>query len=365
VTTAREAAIERLEALGLSRVEAVALLLPVMAETYREVADDAADGATAGPDGTTVWGATPAEALTEFAEAYRKVAAGCDLPGAPMPTTSPALDRERARHEEHRRSFAALFGLPAHADWAKVTAAATGALQGHDARRRALSAALGLRDDLSWTTLLGTTQQVDKAAAYHYQRAEAAETQVARVQDAVATCKEQGATGSGYHRAVTAALDGSTEAHPPLRRWRVEILDGEEWMPATASTRAAPGSTPSARRNRRRSPPRACSRTSAAFAAADHPAAACRAPRVLTAHPQAPPPKCWRPGRLMLWNGQCRRRPGRRQSVPADGRARARTGRGGSARPSTACGEWIWHTRPRSRAGPGRGRRTGRGRGWW
>jgi hypothetical protein len=25
-----------------------------------------------------------------------------------------------------------------------------------------------------------------------------------------------------------------TEAHPPLHRWRVEILDGEDWMPAGA-----------------------------------------------------------------------------------------------------------------------------------
>lgn len=113
---ARTIARRRLQALGLSEAEAVALLLPVIAETYREVADDAAEGV----HGAT-WGETVPEALAAFAEAYRQRAADCDLPGAPMPDTSPAVDRERAAHEEHRRQLADALNEPEHADWLSLT----------------------------------------------------------------------------------------------------------------------------------------------------------------------------------------------------------------------------------------------------
>jgi hypothetical protein len=103
---ARTVARRRLQSLGLTEHEAIALLLPVIAETYREVADDAKDGAGI----SNVWGETPSVALTAFAEAYRQRAADCDLPGAPMPDTSPALVRERALHEEHRQQLATALG---------------------------------------------------------------------------------------------------------------------------------------------------------------------------------------------------------------------------------------------------------------
>lgn len=99
--TARSTARRQLVSLGLAEWQAVALLLPVIAETYREVAEDAVDGA----HGDT-WGTTPEEALTAFAAAYRKVAADCDLPGAPLPEATRAMERERAAHEEHRRQLA-------------------------------------------------------------------------------------------------------------------------------------------------------------------------------------------------------------------------------------------------------------------
>lgn len=65
--------------LGVSEAHALAILLPVMASIYREVADDAEEGAGIG----NVWGDTPPKALRNFAAAYRKIAAECDLPGAP------------------------------------------------------------------------------------------------------------------------------------------------------------------------------------------------------------------------------------------------------------------------------------------
>ncbi len=94
MTAAVAHARRQLQSLGLSEAQALALLLPVLAETYREVADDADDGAHI----SNVWGDTPSEALHNFATAYRKVAADCDLPGATVPPEAGARRRVRDLH---------------------------------------------------------------------------------------------------------------------------------------------------------------------------------------------------------------------------------------------------------------------------
>lgn len=96
MTAAVSAARDQLVARGFTETEALVLLLPVLAETYREVADDADDGAHIG----NVWGDTPTEVLRNFAAAYRKVAAGCDLPGATVPPETGARRRVRALHRQ-------------------------------------------------------------------------------------------------------------------------------------------------------------------------------------------------------------------------------------------------------------------------
>lgn len=94
MTAAVSAARDQLVTRGFTETEALVLLLPVLAETYREVADDADDGAHIG----NVWGDTPSEALHNFAAAYRKVAAGCDLPDATAPPETGARRRVLALH---------------------------------------------------------------------------------------------------------------------------------------------------------------------------------------------------------------------------------------------------------------------------
>lgn len=107
-TTARR----QIQALGLTEPQAVAVLLPVMAEVYREVAEDAAEGAHGG-----TWGETVPEALTAFADAYRELAADCDLPGAPLPEVTHALERERTEHEAHRSAVCKALGRHMGLDW--------------------------------------------------------------------------------------------------------------------------------------------------------------------------------------------------------------------------------------------------------
>jgi hypothetical protein len=85
VSAAVAHACRQIQALGLRESHALAVLLPVMASIYREVADDAEEGAAVG----NVWGDTPSEALRNFAAAYRKIAAECDLPPTPPATEEP------------------------------------------------------------------------------------------------------------------------------------------------------------------------------------------------------------------------------------------------------------------------------------
>lgn len=73
--SAHTVARNQLMALGLTEWQAIAVLLPVIAEAYREVADDAREGAA-----LDVWGSTPAEALSQFAAAYRARANELDPP---------------------------------------------------------------------------------------------------------------------------------------------------------------------------------------------------------------------------------------------------------------------------------------------
>lgn len=65
---------------GFTQYEAIALLLPVIAEAYREVADEANEAAGM----PSVWGDTPREALAAFADAFTKSANDLD----PRPTAA-------------------------------------------------------------------------------------------------------------------------------------------------------------------------------------------------------------------------------------------------------------------------------------
>lgn len=72
---ARDAMIAR----GFTEYEAIALLLPVIAGAYREVADEANEAA----EMPSVWGTTPKEALASFADAFNKSANDIDPRPAP------------------------------------------------------------------------------------------------------------------------------------------------------------------------------------------------------------------------------------------------------------------------------------------
>lgn len=72
LTRARDQMIAR----GFTEYEAVALLLPIIGEAYREVADEAKESAEI----PSVWGATVPDAFREFAAAFTKSANELDPP---------------------------------------------------------------------------------------------------------------------------------------------------------------------------------------------------------------------------------------------------------------------------------------------
>lgn len=121
------------------------------------------------------------------------------------------LDRERAAHEEHRRSLASLYDLPPDADWLQISAAATRVLLERDARHHALAAALGLRNTMGWATLVGTAAQVNKSATYHFERAKAADERLATAEAALTRVRDAlDALGPLARRHIALAL-GDTD----------------------------------------------------------------------------------------------------------------------------------------------------------
>jgi hypothetical protein len=64
---------------GFTEHEAIALLLPVIAEAHREVADEANEAA----EMPSVWGNTPKEALAAFADAVTRSANDIDPAARP------------------------------------------------------------------------------------------------------------------------------------------------------------------------------------------------------------------------------------------------------------------------------------------
>lgn len=248
---ARTVARRRLQALGLTEHQAVAVLLPVIAETYREVADDAEDGAHGG-----TWGETVPEALTSLAAAYRRMAADCDLPGAPMPEVSPALARERAAHEEHRRAVCDALGnrtelgmqwdmLIKYADGAHkwATDAPVGrnpvTVEAKDRAEAAEAKVADYENRLNWETNCGEHARLLDACAAADERAEKAEAALDGIRKA-ARLHRQGLLGStGLHAAI-GPFDGDdqpaeTEApcfHPSWETHasRRQCTDCGEWL---------------------------------------------------------------------------------------------------------------------------------------
>lgn len=70
---------------GFTKHEAIALLLPVIAEAYREVANEANESAEL----SSVWGDTVPDAFREFAAAFTKSANDIDPPQAHAAVSGP------------------------------------------------------------------------------------------------------------------------------------------------------------------------------------------------------------------------------------------------------------------------------------
>jgi hypothetical protein len=67
---------DHMVARGFTEYEAIALLLPIVGEAYREVASEANESA----DLPSAWGNTVHEAMTAFADAFTKSANDIDPP---------------------------------------------------------------------------------------------------------------------------------------------------------------------------------------------------------------------------------------------------------------------------------------------